>query len=228
MFVGYDPLYMLLTVPAVLLAMWAQMRVKSAYHRASQLPAPVSGAVAARYVLDSAGLRDVGIEQVQGFMTDHYDPSHKVLRLSPEVYQGQTLASVGVAAHEAGHALQDAHQYAPMTIRNAAVPVANLGSNAAFIIFFVGFMFHLTTLVYVGIALFCGVVFFQVVNLPVEFNASTRAKQQLVALNIINQQQLVEVNRVLNAAALTYVAGTLQAVLTLVYFLLRASGSSRD
>jgi Zn-dependent membrane protease YugP len=115
-----------------------------------------------------------------------------------------------------------------MTIRNAAVPVANLGSNAAYIIFFVGFMFHLTTLVYVGIALFCGVVFFQVVNLPVEFNASTRAKQQLVGLNIINQQQLVEVNRVLNAAALTYVAGTLQAVMTLVYFLLRASGGSRD
>jgi hypothetical protein len=224
----FDPLYLLLMAPGLILALWAQMRVQVTYRQAQQLPAPLSGAAAARHVLDSAGLTDVAIEQVGGFLSDHYDPRAKVLRLSPEVYQSRTLASVGIAAHEAGHALQDAHQYALMTVRNAAVPLANFGSNAAFLIFILGFMLHLTTLVWLAILLFGAVVFFQVVNLPVEFNASTRAKQQLVALGIIDQDQLRVVEKVLNAAAWTYVAATLQAVLTLLYFILRASGSDRD
>ena len=211
----------------MLLAFWAQMRVKSAYHAAQQVPAPLSGAAAARHILDSAGLRDVQIEQIPGQLTDHYDPRGKVLRLSTDVYQGRNLAAVGIAAHESGHALQDAHQYAPLVVRNIAVPAANFGSNAAFILFFIGMMTTLQPLMLAGIVLFGAVVFFQVVNLPVEFNASTRAKQQLVSLGIINDQQLVQVRKVLDAAALTYVAATLQAVLTLLYLLSRYS-SQRD
>jgi Zn-dependent membrane protease YugP len=224
----WDWNYLLITAPALILAIWAQMRVQATYHEAQRMPAPLSGAGAARHVLDSAGLTDVAIEQVGGFLSDHYDPRAKVLRLSPQVYQSRTLAAVGIAAHEAGHALQDAEQYAPMTVRNAAVPLASFGSNAAFIIFFLGLMLQMTTLVWLAIILFGGVVFFQLVNLPVEFNASARAKQQLVSLGIIDSRQLAVVSKVLNAAAWTYVAATLQAVLTLLYFLLRASGSNRD
>ena len=224
----FDFQYLMWVAPAMLLALWAQMRVKSAYHAASQQPAPLRGAAAARHILDSAGLRDVQIEQIPGQLTDHYDPRSKVLRLSSEVYQGRNLAAVGIAAHESGHALQDAHQYAPLVVRNIAVPAANFGSNAAFILFFIGMMVTaLHPLMLVGIALFGAVVFFQVVNLPVEFNASTRAKQQLVSLGIINDQQLVQVRKVLDAAALTYVAATLQAVLTLLYLLSRYS-NQRD
>lgn len=215
--------YLLWVAPAMILAFWAQMRVKSTYHAALQEPAPLSGAGAARHILDSAGLHSVGIEQVPGKLSDHYDPRHKVLRLSPEVYQGRNLAAVGIAAHEAGHALQDAHQYAPLVVRNIAVPAANFGSNAAFILFFIGLMAQLQPLVLAGIVLFGAVVVFQLVNLPVEFNASTRAKQQLVSLGIIDEQGLIQVRRVLNAAALTYVAATLQAILTLLYLISRAN-----
>ena len=220
----FDFQYLMWIAPAMLLAFWAQMRVKSAYHAAQQEPAPLSGAAAARHILDSAGLRDVQIEQVGGELTDHYDPRAKVLRLSAAVYQGRNLAAVGIAAHESGHALQDAHQYAPMIVRNIAVPAANFGSNAAFILFFIGLMTTFQPLMLAGIVLFGAVVFFQVVNLPVEFNASTRAKQQLVSLGIINEQQLVQVRKVLDAAALTYVAATLQAILTLLYLVSRYSG----
>lgn len=223
----FDPMYFLFLAPAMLLAFWAQWRVKSAYAVASQVPAPLSGAAAARHVLDSAGLTSVEIEQVPGHLTDHYDPREKVLRLSSEVYQGRNMAAVGIAAHEAGHALQDAQQYALMTIRNAAVPAANFGSGFSFALFFLGFLLHAGALVWAGIALFGCVVFFQIVNLPVEFNASDRAKQQLVSLGIIDQQGLVYVRRVLNAAAWTYVAATLQSLLTLLYLVMKAN-SRRD
>ncbi|MBX3413211.1 MAG: zinc metallopeptidase [Pirellulales bacterium] len=226
----FDINYLLFVGPAFLLALWAQYRVKSTYHAAQRMPAPLSGAAAARHILDSAGLRDVQIEQVGGFLTDHYDPRHRVLRLSPENYQSRSLAAVGIAAHEAGHALQDAHQYAPLVIRNAAVPMANIGSSLGGLLFFVGLMMASTAgqmVAWAGVALFSLVVFFQVVNLPVEFNASNRAKAQLVQLGIIDQQGLVEVTRVLNAAALTYVAGTLQTILTLLYFVIRLSGDRR-
>jgi len=216
---------MIFTSPALLLALWAQFRVKSAYAKGQKMPAPLSGAAAARHVLDSAGLQDVAIEQVPGHLSDHYDPRHKVLRLSPEVYQKRSLASVGIAAHEAGHAIQDAVNYAPLVVRNAAVPVAGFGSNLGIWLFIGGMFFGLSGLVLAGIGLFSAVVFFQVVNLPVEFNASTRAKQQLVALGIVDQEGMVYVNKVLNAAALTYVAATLQAILTLLYLVLRYAGS---
>jgi uncharacterized protein len=223
----FDFHYLLYLAPAFLLAMWAQMRVHAAYAEAQQQPAPLSGAAAARHVLDSAGLNDISIEQIPGKLTDHYDPRYKVLRLSPEVYQSRSLAAVGIAAHEAGHAIQDARHYAPLTIRNAAVPVANFGSGFSMVLFFIGILAHLPLLLYVGIALFAAVVFFQVVNLPVEFDASNRAKAELVSLGIANGDQMVYVNRVLNAAAWTYVAATLQSALTLLYLISRAN-QSRD
>jgi uncharacterized protein len=224
----FDPKYFLFVGPALLLALWAQMRVKMAYASAQQQPASLSGAAAARHILNSAGLDSVAIEEVPGELTDHYDPRSKVLNLSSPVYNGRTLAAVGIAAHEAGHALQDARAYAPLAIRNAAVPVANFGSGAGVWMIILGAMFHFHPLVQIGIVLFAGVVFFQMVNLPVEFDASNRAKAQLVDLGIIDQQGLVTVRNVLNAAAWTYVAATLQSVMILLYYISRFSGGSRN
>jgi Zn-dependent membrane protease YugP len=199
------------------------------------MPAPLSGAAAARHILDSAGLNGVDIEQVPGHLSDHYDPRTRVLRLSPEVYASRSLAAVGIAAHEAGHAIQHAVNYAPLVIRNAAVPVAGFGSNFGIWMLIIGAALSMQgiaalvplgqTLVWAGIALFSCAVFFQVVNLPVEFDASARAKAQLVELGIVPREDMRYVNKVLNAAALTYVAATLQALATLLYFLIRLTGS---
>ena len=222
----FDPMYLLYIAPAFLLALWAQAKVKTTYAAADRVAAPLSGAAAARHILDSAGLQSVAIEQIPGKLSDHYDPRHKVLRLSPDVYQKRSLAAVGIAAHEAGHALQDAKNYAPLMIRNAAVPAASFGSQAGMGLAVVGMIFQpLAFLFLVGIVLFGCVVFFQVVNLPVEFNASNRAKAQLDQLGIVGPDQMVYVRRVLSAAALTYVAATLQAIMVLLYLLMRASGS---
>jgi Zn-dependent membrane protease YugP len=220
-------LYFLMMAPAILLAMWAQGRVQFAYAAASQVPAPMSGAAAARYVLNQAGLDHVGIEQIPGQLTDHYDPRDKVLRLSPEVFRGQSMASVGIAAHEAGHAIQDAVGYAPLVVRNAAVPIANFGGGFSTMLLMAGMLLQMKFLLMAGIALFAAVVFFQLVNLPVEFDASNRAKRQLVELGIVNADGMQHVNAVLNAAAWTYVAGTLQAVLTLLYYVMRFSDNRR-
>ncbi|RMG03663.1 MAG: zinc metallopeptidase, partial [Planctomycetota bacterium] len=201
----FDPMYFIIIGPALLLGLWAQFMVKSAYAKASRVPAPLSGAAAAKHILESAGLHDVGVEMVGGFLSDHYDPRSKVLRLSPDVYNGRSLAAVGIAAHEAGHAIQDARSYLPLVVRNAAVPLAGFGSNIGILLFLVGLIFSFQPLLLAGLALFSAVVFFQLVNLPVEFNASSRAKTQLVALGIVPPSDMVYVNRVLNAAALTYV-----------------------
>ena len=224
----WDPMYFVIIGPALLLSLWAQFRVKSTYAAAQQIPSPLSGAAAARHVLDSAGLSGVAIEQAGGFLSDHYDPREKVLRLSPEVYSNRSLAAVGIAAHEAGHAIQDAHGYAPLVVRNAAVPVAGFGSNVGIILAVIGAIVAIKPLVWAGIILFAAVVFFQLVNLPVEFNASNRARAQLVGLGIVGQEEMVYVNNVLNAAALTYVAATLQAILTLLYLIMRFGNSNRD
>jgi len=222
----FDPMYFLYVAPALLLGLWAQFRVRSAYAAARQIAAPLSGAAAARHILDSAGLQDVAVEPIPGELSDHYDPRDRVLRLSEDVYQNRSLAAVGIAAHEAGHALQHAQAYSPLVIRNAAVPMASFGSNASFLLVILGLAFHpLLILAYVGLGLFACVVFFQLVNLPVEFNASSRAKAQLVQSGIVSPDEMVYVNRVLNAAAWTYVAGTLQAVMILLYFLMRISGN---
>jgi len=223
----WDPMYLLAIAPALLLGLWAQLRIKMNYARAQQMPAPLSGAAAARHILDSAGLGNVGIEMVPGHLSDHYDPRDKVLRLSQEVYQSRTLAAVGIAAHEAGHAMQDARAYAPLMIRNAAVPMAGFGSGAGLWMAVFGAVLNIPWLLLAGILAFAGMVFFQVVNLPVEFNASSRAKAVLVDLRIISPDDLYYVKKVLNAAALTYVAATLQAILTLLYYVYRYS-SSRD
>jgi Zn-dependent membrane protease YugP len=224
----FDPMYFVFVAPAVLLALWAQMRVRSTYAEASQVPASLSGAAAARHILDSAGLHNVEIEQVPGHLTDHYDPRHKVLRLSSENYQGRSMAAVGIAAHESGHAIQDALGYAPLVVRNAVVPVASFGSGAGMLLIMAGALLQAFLLIKLGIILFGAVVFFQLVNLPVEFNASRRAKQQLVGMGIVGADEMTYVNKVLNAAAWTYVAATLEAVLVLAYYIFRFAGNSRD
>jgi len=214
----FDPMYMLAVAPAMLLAMWAQWRVQSSFAAASHEPAPLTGAAAARHILDSAGATDVEIEAIPGKLNDHYDPQAKVLRLSEAVYGSRSLAAVGIAAHEAGHALQDAQSFSLMTIRNAAVNVANIGSGFGITMFVLGLMMQLAPLAWLGIALFGGTVFFQLVNLPVEIDASNRAKAQLVNLGIVPAAEMQGVNKVLNAAAWTYVAATLQSILTLLYY----------
>ena len=220
---GYFEL-LLWTSPALVLMLWAQMRVKSAFAQAQKVPVSISGAGAARHILDAAGLQDVTIEQVPGKLSDHYDPRAKVLRLSQAVYGQRTTAAVGIAAHEAGHALQDAQNYAPLVIRNAAVPAATFGGNASFLMIIAGAIMSFQPLILFGIVAFGCVVAFQLVNLPVEFDASARAKRLLVDHGIVADQDMVYVNRVLNAAAWTYVAGTLQAVLTLLYYVMRFTG----
>jgi len=174
------------------------------------------------------GARDVEIEPVAGQLNDHYDPQAKVLRLSEGVYGERSLAAVGIAAHEAGHALQDAQGFSLMAVRNAAVGTANLGSSLGFFVFMVGLGLALKPIAWLGIALFAGTVFFQLVNLPVEIDASNRAKAQLVTLGIVPAADMPAVNSVLNAAAWTYVAGTLQSVLTLLYYASYLVGGSSD
>ena len=220
----FDPAYFLILAPGLLLAAWAQMKVKSAFAKASRVAARsgMTGAEAANRILDANGLHDVGVEPVRGFLGDHYDPRHKVLRLSPDVYHGRSLAAVGVAAHEAGHAIQDGVGYAPLALRNGIVPMASVGSNLALITFFAGWIMGWGGLQIAAIVLFSAVVLFQLVNLPVEFNASSRARAVLVNSGIIAPNEERGVGKVLNAAALTYVAATVTAILTLVYFLMRA------
>ena len=214
---------LLFTAPALILAFIAQMMVSSAYNRGHQIGAKMSGFMAARHILDAAGLSNVQIEAVPGHLSDHYDPRSKVLRLSADNYHGRTLSAVGIAAHEAGHAIQDAVGYLPLVVRNFAVPAASFGSNAGMLLALLGLLMNVSWLLLAGIVLFSAVVVFQIVNLPVEFNASSRAKQLLVETGIVSGPEMGPVNSVLNAAALTYVAGTLQAILTLAYYVFRYS-----
>jgi Zn-dependent membrane protease YugP len=228
----FDPMYFVFLLPGILLAAWAQWRVKSAYAEASRL-APRSGyagAEAAQAVLRAAGVSGVGIEPVQGFLSDHYDPTTKVLRLSPDVYSGRSLAAMGIAAHEAGHAIQDATRYPLLVARGLLVPLASVGGNLSWVLIMVGFLFASFHLVMTGIIAFGATVVFQLVNLPVEFDASRRARIALVDGGLVTAEEDVMVKKVLDAAALTYVAATLTAVLTLLYFLFRAGvfGGHRD
>lgn len=213
-------MYLLFVIPPMLLGMYAQYRVKSTFAAMKKVPARMSGAESARRMLDSAGLTNVGIEQVGGQLSDHYDPSAKVLRLSSDVYNGRSMAALGVACHEAGHAFQDAQGYVPLKIRKAAVPAANFGSGAGMYMLFGGMMFNFQPLMIIGVIVFSAVVFFQLITLPVEFDASRRARQQLVDQGMIAGMEEQYVAKVLNAAALTYVAATLQAVMTLLYYVM--------
>lgn len=217
----------LIMIGPMALCFYAQWKVKSAFAKMSKVPARMSGAEAARQMLDNAGLQSVRIEPIQGRLSDHYDPRAKVLRLSPDVYGGRSMAALGVACHEAGHAFQDAQNYAPLVIRNAAVPAANFGSGIGMSMLFFGVMIGLTPLAWLGVILFSAVVFFQVINLPVEFDASNRAREELVSQGLIARDEEKYIAKVLNAAALTYVAATLQSVMTLAYYLMILSGNRR-
>ncbi|HVN71334.1 MAG TPA: zinc metallopeptidase, partial [Desulfomonilia bacterium] len=216
--------YIIMIVPAFLLSVYAQLRVRSSYSRYSKIPTSrsITGAQAARRILDAEGIRDVTIEPATGFLSDHYDPRSKVLRLSESVYSGDSLASVGIAAHEAGHAIQHAQGYAPLQLRNAIVPISSLGSNLAWPLLLIGFLFMAKSLVMAGIVLFSLAVLFQIITLPVEFNASSRARDTLVATGILTDVEVAGAGKVLSAAALTYVAAAATAIVQLLYFLLRA------
>ncbi|MCH9663071.1 MAG: zinc metallopeptidase [Gammaproteobacteria bacterium] len=226
----FDPLFMLLSIPPLLLSLWAQYRVKSSFSKYAKVRSAtgITGAEAARRILDANGLRHVAVERVNGFLSDHYDPRSKTLRLSDEVYSAPSLSSVGVAAHEAGHALQDQQNYAPLNLRSAMVPTVQFGSWLGPIIFFAGFFLSLTPLAWLGIILFGATALFAVVTLPVEFDASKRAKKLLVETGILAPQEIKGVDRVLDAAALTYVAAALQAIVTLAYYAFLLTGSNRD
>mgnify|MGYP002622216238 CR=1 FL=1 len=221
----FDLWYLAFIAPAIVLMIWAQYRLRSTYAEAQQFPVFQTGARAARDILDSAGLHNVRIEHVGGKLSDHYDPRHRVLRLSHDVYAGQNAAAVGIAAHEAGHALQDAKGYSLMGIRNAAVPIAKFGSSFGVLLIILGFFLQAMPVVWIGIIAFGGVVAFQLINLPVEYDASRRAKAQLAALGIVGDTEMVQVQKMLSAAALTYVAGALQSLLILLYYVWRFTGS---
>ncbi len=220
----FDPLYFVFAMPPMLLGLWAQFKVKSAFNKYSQVrtQSGMNGAEAARRILQRGGLGNVTVESTDGMLSDHYDPAQKALRLSDDVYNLPSIASVGVAAHEAGHALQDKTGYAPLQLRSIMVPAVSIGSNLGPIIFMAG-MFLAgtlgTTLAWVGIILFGGTALFALVTLPVEFDASRRAKELLVSQGIVSSAEMQGVNAVLNAAALTYVAAAAQAIMQLVYFL---------
>ena len=234
MFLPFDFMYLVFLVPALLLALWAQARVKSTFRSGQKVPARLSGAAAARRILDQAGLNFVEIEETRGTLTDHYDPRGKVLRLSSPVFGGRNAAAVGIAAHESGHAIQDATSYAPLVIRNAAVPLANFGGKISGFLLIIGLMLVFagtkfgTPVFFVGVLGYLAVLFFQVINLPVEFDASNRAKELVEQLGMVDAQGAVAVRKVLNAAAWTYVAATLQTLMTLAYFLFRFAGARRS
>lgn len=219
-----DPFYLLLVGPAILIALYAQFKVSSAYNKYSRIPIGrgATGRDIARAMLMANGVDNVTIEMVPGRLTDHYDPRSHTLRLSADVYSGHSVAAAGIAAHEAGHALQHAHGYAPMHLRTLLVPVASFGSNMAWILLFAGFIMSYPPLVTAGIFLFAGAVLFTIVTLPVEFNASRRAIAQLVDGRIIDAGEEKGVRAVLSAAAMTYVAAALMAVMQLLFMILRS------
>lgn len=224
----FDPT-MLLLIPALLLSLWAQMRVKSTFERFSQVQARggVTGAQVARMLLDRFGLSSVPVNHVQGNLTDHYDPRDRTLSLSDAVYSSSSIAAIGVAAHEVGHAIQHSEGYAPLMFRNRVAPVVGLVSNMAIPLFFIGLLMRGQFLMNLGIVLFLGAVVFHLVTLPVEYNASSRAITILNGTGALAQDELNGARSVLNAAAWTYVAAALMAVLQLVRLLV-LRGSSRD
>lgn len=221
MYYGFDPTFILL-IPAIVFALYAQFKVKSTFARYSNVYASggLTGAQVARGILDKNGLYDVRVEPVAGELTDHYDPRDKTLRLSRPVYGSASLAAIGVSAHEAGHAVQHAKNYSPLALRSAIVPVAQFGSWAAWPLLFMGFMFRSTSMIELGIVIFTGVVIFQLVTLPVEYNASNRAMAVLSEGGYLFGDELKGAKKVLDAAALTYVAAALMGILQLIRLLL--------
>jgi Zn-dependent membrane protease YugP len=220
----FDPLYLLFFLPGLALSLWAQLKVKSTFRRYSDVPAQsgMTGAEAAAELIRKRGVSGVRIEATRGFLSDHYDPFHKVLRLSEEVYAGRSLAALGVAAHEAGHAIQHARAYGPLKLRSLLVKPASIGSNFGAILATLGLAVQASSLTLLGIVLFSAAVLFTLVTLPVELDASKRAVVALQQLGIVTPSEAPGAAAVLNAAALTYVAAAVTAVLQLLYFLMRA------
>jgi Zn-dependent membrane protease YugP len=218
-------------LPGIALGLYAQFKLTGAYNRYIQVPTQsgLSGAEAAREVLDSAGLRDVPIEEVGGRLTDHYDPQKRALFLSSDNFHGRSIAAVGVAAHEAGHALQHQAAYAPLHLRMALVPITNIASQAITWILLLGMFLNYTRVIWPAIIAFSVITLFQLITLPVEFDASRRAKQQLLRLGLIHQgEEAFGVNKVLGAAALTYVAALVASFFQLLHFVMIARSSERD
>jgi Zn-dependent membrane protease YugP len=228
----FDPTYFLFLAPALALSLWASFRTKSAFAKYSKVPVStgLTGARAAQRMLEAAGISDVKIVPHQGMLSDHYNPATKTLALSDGVYGVPSIAAVGVACHEAGHAIQHASAYKPLWLRSLLVPTANLGSTLGYLVMVFGLMLGSLKMFLVGVVLFSCVLAFQLVTLPVEFDASARAKKLAVANGIVLPQEREGIDRVLNAAALTYVAAAVSTLLTLLYFLMRAGllGGRRD
>jgi uncharacterized protein len=228
-------MYFIFFIPGMLLMLWAQSKVKGNYKKYSQVPnmAGLTGAQAARRILDANGLQDVAVEAVRGELSDHYDPRKRVLRLSQGVYGVPSISAVGIAAHEAGHAIQHAQAYGPLMMRTNLVPLVNIGSNLGFIVLLAGLFMQLTGLAWAGVALFSLATLFALLTLPVEFAASKRAKLALVQVGIVDGgmnggQELRGVDNVLSAAAWTYIAGFAASVLQLLYYVMLVTGMRRD
>jgi Zn-dependent membrane protease YugP len=228
----FDPLYFALLVPGLLISLWASFRVKSTFSHYSRVPSSrgFSGAEAARELIRRRGVSGVTVEETQGFLSDHYDPTERVLRLSADVYHGRSLAALGVAAHEAGHAIQHANDYGPLKFRSFVVKPAMIGSNLAFVFLGLGAITHMAGLAILGVVLFSVFVVFTLVTLPVEFDASRRAVVALRELGMVTPAEEDGAGAVLRAAAMTYVAAAITAVLQLIYFLIRSGllGSRRE
>jgi hypothetical protein len=220
----FDPMYFLFIVPGMALSIWASARVKRAFNKYSKVRSArgLTGAEAAQVLLRGAGITDVRIVRAHGVLSDHYNPVTKTLALSDPVYGSDSIAAVGVATHEAGHAIQHAQHYAPLWVRSTLVPTANIGSSIGYFVMLIGLFMSSTNMVLVGAVLFSAVLLFQIVTLPVEFDASNRAKALVVEHGIVSMQERQGVDRVLNAAALTYVAAAVSTLLTLLYFLWRS------
>lgn len=229
-FPGYfDPMYLVFALPALILAFFAQYRVSSTYSKYSRVPnlRGLSGLDAARWLLGSSGLSHISVEGAPGRLSDHYDPRQKVLRLSREVAYSQSVAALGIVAHEVGHALQDQTNYAFLRLRTGLVPVVNLGSYLGFILFFIGILLQFSGLIWLGIIFFSGSVVFAFLTLPVEWDASRRALQMLRAGGLVDSRELKGAQAVLSAASLTYVAALAQAISSLLYYIFVALGMRR-
>lgn len=228
----FDPMYLLFIAPALVLSLWASARTKSTFTKYSRVPAAsgLTGAEAAQRLLEGAGLGEVAVRRTRGMLTDHYNPANKSLNLSEGVYGSRSIAAIGVACHEAGHAIQHALSYRWLGLRSALVPTAKIGSSLGYMVMLIGLFLSSTNMVLVGALLFSAVLLFQVVTLPVEFDASARAKALVGQYGIVSAQERQGIDKVLNAAALTYVAAVVSTLMTLLYFLFRAGllGGSRD
>ena len=220
----FDPMYFLFIVPGLGLSLWASARVKRAFNKYSKVRTTrgLTGAQAAQELLRGAGITDVRVVRSQGLLSDHYNPVNKTLALSESVYDSASIAAVGVATHEAGHAIQHAQHYTPLWVRSTLVPTATVGSSLGYFVMLIGVFLSATKMVLIGAILFSAVLLFQIVTLPVEFNASSRAKALVVEYGIITPHERAGVDKVLNAAALTYVAAAVSTLLTLLYFLWRS------